>query len=123
MLSWPAYLLWNLPFLLIVFTMLEHAPLRWVYAGLALLWGGIAYAAKLFHGIHLTLAVDRSAGKDAVADLFVRVLGSDFPYHAAQIFSIGLCVAIGITYVVLLWIAAARIAGEGREEGPLRTKT
>ena len=120
--AFPPYLLWNLPFLLIVFAMLESAPLRWVHAGLIYLWGGIAYTSKLFRGVHLTLAMDRSGGKDAVADLLARALGSDFPYHAAQALLTALCVAIGITYVALLWMTAARLSGERDKREPHRTQ-
>jgi hypothetical protein len=113
----PPYLLWNLPFLLLVFTMVEHAPLRWLHAGLIYLWGAIAYAVKLLRGVHLTLVMDRSAGKDAVADLFTRTLGNDFPYLAAQTLLIAFCIAIGVTHVALLWMTAARRSGgEAREE-------
>ena len=120
--AFPPYLLWNLPFLLIVFTMLESAPLRWVHAGLIYLWGGIAYTAKLFRGVDLALAMDRSAGKDAVADLFVRVLGNDFPYHGAANLLFALIVAIGISYVALLWISAAPRSRGGSEAEPHRAQ-
>jgi hypothetical protein len=118
----PPYLLWNLPFLLIAITRMDHPGMRWASIGLLFAWCGTAYGAKLFRGVHLTLAMDRSEGKDAVADLLVRVLGSDFPYHAAQTLLIALCVAIGITYVALLWINAKRVVGGGPEARPHQTQ-
>jgi hypothetical protein len=118
----PPYLLWNLPFLLIAITRMARAAMRWGSIVLLFLWCGAAYGAKLFHGVYLTLATDRGAGKDAVADLVVRSLGSDFPYPAAQTSLIGVCVAIGIACVALLWMPAARTAGGEAEEGPPRTR-
>jgi hypothetical protein len=103
----PPYLLWNLPFLLIATTRIDRIGPRWASIGLLFLWCATAYGAKLFRGIQLTLEMDRSAGKNAVAELFVSALGSDFPYHAAQTFLIGLSVAVGITHAVLLWMTVA----------------
>lgn len=118
----PPYLLWNLPFLLIAITRMDRVGMRWASIGLLFVWSGAAYGAKLFRGVHLTLAMDRSAGKDAVADLFVRALGSDFPYHGAQTFLIALCIAIGITYVAFVWMTAPRLSGRGPEEEPHQTQ-
>ena len=103
----PPYLLWNLPFLLIATTRMNRIGPRWASIGLLFVWCATAYGAKLFRGVQLTLEMNRSTGKDAVAEMFVGALGSDFPYHSAQTFLIGLTVAVGITHVVLLWMTAA----------------
>jgi hypothetical protein len=104
----PPYLLWNLPFLAILIARMERAAARWASIALLFAWCGAAYGAKLFRGVHLTLTMDRSPGKDAVADLFVRVLGGEFPFDAAQTALIALCVAIGVAHIALLWMNAER---------------
>jgi hypothetical protein len=106
----PPYLLWNLPFLLMVWLMLEPASLRWTHAGLVYLWGGIAYAAKLLRGVDLALSMDRTAGKTAVGEWAVRILGADFPFAESHLALRALLVAIGASFLVLLWVEAAQLA-------------
>jgi len=107
----PPYLLWSLPFLLLAFTMLERPSLRWAHAGLIYLWGGIAYAAKLLRGVDLALSMERPAGKTTIGNWAVRILGEDFPFGDAHVALRALLVAIGVLFLVLLWVEAAQLAG------------
>jgi hypothetical protein len=104
----PPYLLWNLPFLMLIFTMLERRPVRWAHAGLIYLWGGIAYAAKLLRGVDLALSMDRPAGKTIIGDWAVRVVGADFPFGEAHLVLRALLVAIGLGFLALLWMEGTR---------------
>jgi hypothetical protein len=104
----PPYLLWNLPFLLMIWLMLDSAPLRWTHAGLVYLWGGIAYAAKLLRGVELALTMDRTAGKTAIGEWAVRILGGDFPFAESHLALRALLVAIGVAFLALLWMEATQ---------------
>jgi hypothetical protein len=118
----PPYLLWNLPFLLIAIMRMERVGLRWASIGLLFAWCGAAYGEKLLRGVHLTLAMDRGGGKDAVADPLVRVLGTNFPYLGAQTLLIAVSVAIGITLVGLLSMTATRVGSGRQERAPVGAK-
>jgi hypothetical protein len=101
---------------------MERVGLRWASIGLLFAWCGAAYGEKLLRGVHLTLAMDRGGGKDAVADPLVRVLGTNFPYLGAQTLLIAVSVAIGITLVGLLSMTATRVGSGRQERAPVGAK-
>lgn len=101
----PAYVLWNVPLVLICIALMRAR--RHVIGAVVLLffWGVGEWGEDFFRGVKLALDTDRPGGKEALAKLADRFLGAGFPYHAAQIACIGLVLASGIAQIGLLWVA------------------
>jgi hypothetical protein len=110
----PPYLLWNLPFLAVY---AAPSVRRWrVVAAALVAWTAAAYGAKGVRGVALALETPRGEGKGAVAALFERFLGRDFPYDAAQLTLTALCLAIGTAFTAALLIAPGRSTRSAADE-------
>jgi len=101
----PAYVLWNVPLVLVCISLMRvRRHIVWAVAFL-FLWGVGEWGANFFRGIKLALDTTRPEGKAALARLAERFLGRDFPYHAFQIVCIALVVASGLVQLRVLWAA------------------
>ena len=101
----PAYILWNVPLVLICIALMRvRRHVVWAIVFL-FLWGVGEWGANFFRGVKLALDTDRPGGKEALAKLAERFLGAGFPFHAAHIACIGIVLASGIAQICLLWVA------------------
>ena len=108
----PPYLVWNLPLLLVIAGDPRAGARRWAIVAILYLWGGVAYAAKLLGGVALAVEGGRSAGKTAIADAAVRLLGETFPFGTARTALVALLVVLGIACARLVWNAGLARVGK-----------
>lgn len=102
--TFPAYILWNVPIMLICAGRMDHRRRRlWVYL-LLVVWGAGEWGANFFRGVALTFQVDRSAGKTVIGSLAENILGRDFPFNEFHLACILLVIASGIAQLYLLWV-------------------
>lgn len=101
----PAYILWNVPLVLICIALMRVRRQVVCAVALLFLWGVGEWGANFFRGVKFALDTDRPEGKEALAKLAERFLGAGFPYHAAHIACIGLVLASGVAQICLLWAA------------------
>ena len=108
--TFPAYVLWNVPLVLICVALMRAR--RQVIGAVVLLflWGAGEWGANFFRGVKFALDTDRPGGKEALANLAERFFGAAFPYHAAHVACIALVLASGVAQICLLWVA-------GKERG------
>lgn len=101
----PAYVLWNVPLVLLCIGFMRvRRHVAWTVV-LLFLWGAGEWGANFFRGVKLALDTTRPEGKVALARLAERFLGPDFPYHAFQVACIALVVASGLVQIRILWAA------------------
>jgi hypothetical protein len=116
-LSLPAYVLWVLPLMVVRVSTMRERRRRLTGAALVVLWGVFEWGSNFVRGAWLALQVERSAGKAAVADAAVQILGADFPYHATFVLLAMLVPLCGVALVTLLWLEAPPRAPTGATAG------
>ena len=111
--TFPAYVLWGLPLVLIS---LAHAPAARARLGVAalVLWGCAEYGQNLVRGVALALQTertppltDRGSGVETLAALAESALGPEFPYGAVHVALLALVTLSGLVLIALLWPRAA----------------
>jgi hypothetical protein len=111
--TFPAYVLWGLPLVLIS---LAHAPTARARLGVAALvvWAGAEYGQNFVRGVALALETDRTppltdrgSGVEALAALAESLLGPGFPYGALHVALLAVITASGLLLITLLWPARA----------------
>jgi hypothetical protein len=108
--TFPGYILWNIPFILICAAMASTSRTRYLILLGAFLWGIGEFGANFFRGVHLALSTERSAGKSVVADAASRALGEGFPWHALQTVCLVLVLLSGMMTAWLIWRDGLRLS-------------
>ena len=108
-LSYPGYILWAACLLPVaVGLMKEKVHVFWSVA-LLFLWGVGEWGANFFRGVALALGTDRPAGKETIAAVAQRLLGSDFPFALAHVALLCLVLAAAAGLLHLLARAPIRL--------------
>jgi hypothetical protein len=108
--TFPGYILWNLPFVLICAAMAGSTRTRSMILLGMVLWGIGEFGANFFRGVHLALTTERSAGKSIVADMATRFLGEGFPWHAVHTACLALVLLSGLMTAWLIWRDGIRLS-------------
>jgi hypothetical protein len=103
--TFPAYVLWNVPLALLCVSCMRERAHRLAAIALMFTWAGAEWSSNFFRGVGLALGSQRAAGKEVFASRLEGLLGAGFPYHAANTAFVALVVAAGIGLVAVLWRA------------------
>ena len=79
--------------------------------GLTSIMNSYSMSADQVTGVSDRMFVAMKAGKTTIGNWAVRILGEDFPFGDAHVALRALLVAIGVLFLVLLWVEAAQLAG------------
>jgi hypothetical protein len=111
--SYPAYVLWAIPFVLLSAGMMESGASRVTILLLLFVWGVSEWSANFLRGVSLALSTERSSGKSAVALAAERFLGPGFPFDTLHVLCIALVIACGVCMTILLMRFRKRIDASG----------
>ncbi|MBN2070301.1 MAG: hypothetical protein JW814_02500 [Candidatus Krumholzibacteriota bacterium] len=117
--TFPAYVLWVLPLMLICLSRMEKALYRGWTVFFMVVWGAGEWGSNLFRGVALALGTSRAEGKTRIADLFQRCLGDDFPFSFFHILCLILVITSAIALIFLLCRAGIEV--QNRKEPDVAT--
>ncbi len=100
--TFPAYVLWAVPIMLVGVAMMERTLHRRIAVIFMFAWGIGEWGANFFRGVALALETDRSAGKSTLADLAGRFLGNDFPYTSGHLVCLSVVIISGLMLLYFL---------------------
>lgn len=121
--TFPAYILWNIPFVLICAAMTGDMRTRAIMIAGAFLWGAGEFGANFFRGVELALSTERSQGKAEFALAAQRFLGEDFPWHSFHIACLVLVLVSGAVTAWLIWRDGIRLSRRGYRQSRLNRAT
>jgi len=110
--SFPAYVLWALPVMLISVGRMEWRGHRRSAVFLMFAWGVLEWSTNFFRGVALALGTDRPEGKEKLAAFAQKVLGTGFPFSSAHIACLVTLILCGIALVYILWKSGVELEGE-----------
>ena len=121
--TFPAYILWNIPFVLICAAMTRDMRTRAIMIAGAFVWGAGEFGANFCRGVELALSTERGQGKTELALAAQRVFGEDFPWHSFHVACLVIVLVSGAVTASLIWRDGIRLSRQDHSQSRLNRAT